>query len=350
MSLHLGRIPFGAGRRPYATARRQRRRERDAQTRLGTRSFDAVKSVPHQGTQADVTSPLSGLSILPDTFAPRYVTLRLSAVRMRRSFAASVGSHVVGGGLLMLLIALAPEPVLDLIEPNRKTYEGIIWLPQEGPGGGGGGGGNESLEPPRPVQIEGPNEAELSVPVAEEPHYVEPEVEPEPLDLSRLNIPAITMTAALETLPGSMESINAARDSLSQGSGAGGGASTGRGVGIGPGEGPGLGPGSGGGTGGSVYRPGAGIVTPRPLHRARPVYTPQALKAQVQGEVWLEVVVLPDGSTAGMPDYIALDAGPRSARPYSDGAAPRTLASHLRVSPSRPSANPGRGRRRLSAA
>ena len=78
------------------------------------------------------------------------------------------------------------------------------------------------------------------------------------------------------------------------GSGAGGG--TGEGAGIGPGAGSGLGPGEGGGTGGGVYRPGTDVVNPRPLREVKPQYTANAMRAKVQGSVWIEAVVMPDGS------------------------------------------------------
>ena len=313
MSLDLGRVAFGKGHARYVSAQRERRRQRrelEAQQQQGSRrSFESLKTAPSQGAEGDVPSRLGELSILPDTFAPKDILFQVGASRDRMggSFAASLGSHVVGFGLLALLISLAPERALNLVELNRDNYDGIVWIPEEGPGGGGGGGGNESLEMPRPVQLEGPDETALSVPVEPEPEFVEPEVEPETVDLSQLNIPAVSMAAALETLPGSMDDIDAARESLSQGAGWGGGAGTGTGTGIGPGEGGGLGPGKGGGVGGGVYRPGSGIVNPVPLHQAKPEYTSEAMRAQVQGEVWLEIVVLPDGTVGDVEITRSLD-------------------------------------------
>ena len=48
----------------------------------------------------------------------------------------------------------------------------------------------------------------------------------------------------------------------------------------------------GGGTGGGVFRPGAGIVDPKVVKEVRPTYTPDAMRAKIQGEVLLEAVVL----------------------------------------------------------
>src|SRR5258708_4755820 len=81
-----------------------------------------------------------------------------------------------------------------------------------------------------------------------------PDVKPH--EEEKVNIPAVTTSAANETSPGLIESKE---DTTSQGEGTKGGAGTGSGTGIGSGEGSGLGPGSGGGTGGGVYRPGNGV-------------------------------------------------------------------------------------------
>ena len=309
MNLELGRIAFTASSAARGRERRFRQKKleaHEAAKRGG--SFESLKEVPSKGAKGDVPSRIAEVSILPDTWAPRDVSFRVGATRDRMggSFAASLGSHAVGIGLLFLLVSLAPERVFKLVELNRNNYDGIVWIPEDGPGGGGGGGGNESLELPRPVEVEGPDETELDIPI--EPEIkLEPEVEPEPVDLLRLNIPALSMAAALETLPGSMDDILAARDSLSQGRGSLGGAETGTGRGIGPGEGSGLGPGKGGGVGGGVYRPGSGIENPQPLYRAKPQYTSEAMRAQVQGEVWLEIVVLPDGTVGDVTITRSLD-------------------------------------------
>ena len=249
----------------------------------------------------------AALSIKPDTIGPQDVPFLLGATqeRMRGSLAASFAGHVVAVGLVLFVISLAPEQVYDLIEPNRENY-GIVFLPQDGPGGGGGGGGNQSLELPGFAELEGADETELSVPVEPEPDFVEPESEPETLQADRLSIPAMAMASALQTSPGVLDAV-LARTTPSQGSGSGGGAGTGQGTGIGPGDGGGLGPGQGGGVGGGVYRPGSGIVNPRLLREVKPNYTSEAMRAQVQGEVWLEVVVLSDGTVGDVTVTRSLD-------------------------------------------
>jgi len=294
MSLHLGQIPFPAGHEPYTPPEKRRRKRRAREVRpSGAPAGLTFVVVP---SNASDISEAAALSIRPDTLGPRDVQFLMGVTqeRMGRSIAASFGGHAVGIALLLFLISLAPERVYELIEPNRENY-GIVWLPEEGPGGGGGGGGNESLELPRQVELQGVDETQLSVPVEPEPDFIEPDIEPEPLDTDRLNIPAVSMASALQTSPGVMEGV-VARLALSRGSGTGGGGGTGQGTGLGPGDGPGLGPGQGGGVGGGVYRPGSGIVNPRVLREVTPDYTSEAMRARVQGEVWLEVVVLPDGT------------------------------------------------------
>ena len=74
------------------------------------------------------------------------------------------------------------------------------------------------------------------------------------------------------------------------------GAGTGQGTGLGEGTGSGIGQGEGGGMGGGPYRPGSGVTPPRLLKEVRADYTDEARRANVTGEVVLEIVVRRDGS------------------------------------------------------
>ena len=128
--------------------------------------------------------------------------------------------------------------------------------------------------------------------------------EPDPVE--QLNIPAKMTAASLDSLPGAI-AAPAGPPTLSQGSGSGGGAGTGTGSGIGPGTGSGLGPGSGGGTGGGAYRPGNGVTLPVVVREVKPAYTADAMRAKVQGSVWLECIVMPDGSVGEVKVTRSLD-------------------------------------------
>jgi TonB family protein len=82
----------------------------------------------------------------------------------------------------------------------------------------------------------------------------------------------------------------------SAGSGVGGGAGTGKGTGLGEGDGAGIGDGSGGGTGGGPYRPGSGVDPPKLLKEVRAEYSDAARRANLEGEVVLEIVIRRDGT------------------------------------------------------
>jgi len=102
-----------------------------------------------------------------------------------------------------------------------------------------------------------------------------------------------------------LESTQAAN--ASQGKGDEGGGGSGRGTGVGPGEGSGVGPGRGGGIGGGEYRPGNGVTIPQLVREVKPSYTADAMRAKVQGTVWLECVVMPDGSVGRVQVIRSLD-------------------------------------------
>ena len=223
----------------------------------------------------------------------------------KRLSAAFVASAIIDVTIVILLVlasryhpAVAASALLPE-DPNKN----IIWLSEPGPGGGGGGGGNKMKEPPRQAEL--PGKDKLTVPVEKKPSMEQQsKVEPNPVE--QLNIPAKELAAALDSLPGAIDAP-AGPPTASQGSGSGGGAGTGAGAGIGPGSGSGLGPGTGGGTGGGAYRPGNGVTTPVVLREVKPQYTSDAMRAKVQGSVWLECVVRPDGSVGDVKVLRSLD-------------------------------------------
>jgi TonB family protein len=231
--------------------------------------------------------------------------LQRSGGRFSRSFVVSIGIHVAAVVGFLALTAYGPALTIgDTSVPEPPVKMDLVWLAEVGPGGGGGGGGNESPEPPRKLEL--PGKDALSLPVAPKPVLQPPKEAPEPPPLEGVNVPALAMASGLQTIPGTPDGTGSP-DSLSQGPGTGGGAGTGRGTGIGPGEGSGFGPGSGGGTGGGVYRPGAGITLPRPIREVKPQYTAEAMRAKIQGVVWLDAVVQPDGSVGRVEVVRSLD-------------------------------------------
>ena len=166
--------------------------------------------------------------------------------------------------VLLFVLISRYGPSLDLRPAAlpEDVSDHIIWLSEPGPGGGGGGGGNQMKEPPRKAEL--PARTRLPFPSRSRRSSRRRRAKNEPDPIEQLNIPAKTLAAAQDSLPGAIEAPPGP-PTLSQGSGSGGGAGTGTGTGIGPGTGSGLGPGSGGGTGGGVYRPGNGVTLPRVL-------------------------------------------------------------------------------------
>jgi TonB family protein len=224
--------------------------------------------------------------------------------RMGPAVIVSFVSHLLFAVFLVLAIRYGTTSVTTAALLPEQPNTNIIWLSQPGPGGGGGGGGNRMKEPPR--QAEMPGKDKITVPVSKPPKMEMQEVKKEPDPVAQLNIPAKSLAASQDSLPGAIEAPPGP-PTLSQGSGSGGGAGTGTGSGVGPGTGSGLGPGSGGGTGGGVYRPGNGVTLPRVLHEERPQYTSDAMRAKVQGTVLLECVVRPDGSVGDVQVVRSLD-------------------------------------------
>jgi TonB family protein len=225
--------------------------------------------------------------------------------RLTISFVVSAIFDVAFAALLIWVSSFPAKPYTVAALLPETPNSSIIWLAEPGPGGGGGGGGNRMKEPPR--QAEMPGKDKITVPVEKKaaPKLEQQVAKNEPPP-EQLNIPAKSLAAAQESLPGAIEAPPGP-PTLSQGSGTGGGAGTGTGSGIGPGTGSGLGPGSGGGTGGGVYRPGNGVNLPRVIREVRPNYTADAMRAKVQGVVVLECIVRPDGSVSDVQVIRSLD-------------------------------------------
>ncbi len=210
------------------------------------------------------------------------------AARLGNAFSVSFATHAAAFLIFLFVISLpaVQTPVSDVV-----SLKNIIWTAEPGPGGGGGGGGNKNPDPPRKAEL--PDKDKITVPVAKPPKLQAPEP-PKPEPEQKMNVPAQPIASGVETLPGAV--TNMVAPSLSQGSGAGGGAGTGRGTGSGPGGGAGLGPGTGGGFGGGAYRPGNGVTNPVLVREVKPNYTAEAMRAKIQGVVWLEAVVMENGS------------------------------------------------------
>jgi periplasmic protein TonB len=218
--------------------------------------------------------------------------------RIGNAFSVSLVSHLILAALVLFVFTLPVVPAPD--GQSNLSLKDIVWVASPGPGGGGGGGGNKTPEPPRKAEL--PDKQKITVPVAKTPKLEAPEP---PKQEQQIVVPAQAVASGVEQLPGAVTQM--ITPTISQGSGTNGGAGTGRGVGSGPGDGSGLGPGYGGGFGGGAYRPGNGVTQPKLLREVKPNYTAEAMRAKIQGVVWLEAVVLENGSVGQVRVIRSLD-------------------------------------------
>ena len=201
-------------------------------------------------------------------------------------------SLAIHGTAVALVITLgrAATPAAETMAPTPSR---LVFLVDPGPGGGGGGGGARTPRPPAP-RLE-----RTSTPVPHTPSVPEvtpppaPTPEPEPIPTKPLMAPVAQVAAAAATRDGAIEAV---ATTASAGPGDAGGAGTGSNGGSGPGRDNGIGPGSGGGIGGGPYRPGSGVEPPRLLHEVKATYSEEARRANITGDVLMEVVVRSNGT------------------------------------------------------
>lgn len=217
----------------------------------------------------------------------------------------STGLHGLAALTLAALASLglslrAEQPRDEVVshEPVR-----LVYLALPGPGGGGGGGGLKQTLPPPKAEREGRHSLSSPIPARElpPPAPIEKPIEPlTPLEVKMLPpvmAPIATAPADARNTDGVMKDAPPP-PAPSQGSGSGGGAGTGRGTGMGEGDGAGIGDGSGGGTGGGPYRAGSGIDPPRLLREVKAAYTDEARRANITGDVEMEITIRRDGSVS----------------------------------------------------
>ena len=145
--------------------------------------------------------------------------------RLGPAFVASLLSHAAMAALVLIAIRFGGPSTTSAAQLLDNPNNQIVWLSQPGPGGGGGGGGNKMKEPPRRVEL--PGKDKLTVPVSKPAKLETPQqTKNEPNPLEQLNIPAKSLAAATESMPGAIEAPPGP-PTVSQGSGTGGGAGTG---------------------------------------------------------------------------------------------------------------------------
>jgi TonB family protein len=238
--------------------------------------------------------------------------------KMTHGAFAAAAAHVIVAFIIFFPGALASktERVVNGPVPEVK----LVYLMQLGKGGGGGGGGLRERTPPPPAKRKAavtlPKRPASPVPPARPkaapprpaPELPKPEVRVEQTPIEKpvppppppppaVQAPVKSIPADPVESPGLPEAPTRAP---SRGTGDRGGVGSGSGQGVGEGTGGGLGAGTGGGTGGGVYQPGAGIDPPTLVREVRPVYTDDARRQRIEGDVILEIVVRSDGSVGSI--------------------------------------------------
>lgn len=220
-------------------------------------------------------------------------------VPVGRSRGVALAVSIAGHALLVLslswtLRSASPREPTHAPRVDASPLPAIVWVAGDGFDGGGGSGGRDQPSPPQ--QARRPGDDLLTTPVATPTNPLAPTSET-PTEAPGLDIPAVQMASALDSLPGAIRPLLAAPTAPgARGPGIGDGIGGRRGTGEGDGDGDGLGDGGPRGAGDGPYRMDAGGLTPPiPLHRGTPRYTPAAVQARVQGAVLVECIVQPTG-------------------------------------------------------
>jgi protein TonB len=195
--------------------------------------------------------------------------------------------HLLAVSALVLLARFIPDKVIEALLPQPLPNE-LVFLVDPGPGGGGGGG-NKSPEPPPPAQLKGPDAITVPTLTPPDPQFEPVNIEPppEPAAISAQPMAGATQIAVgapLGTGPIGSSSRGAGDD------------------GVGTEKGPNR-----PGTGGGPYLPGNGVLPPRLRLKVDPQYSPDAVRAKIQGMVVVSAVVLPDGSVTDVRVIRSLD-------------------------------------------
>ena len=214
----------------------------------------------------------------------------------------STSLHGLALATILFVASLGLAVADERTEPIKNEPIRMVFLVSPGPGGGGGGGGLMQKTPPPKAMRKGVERISSPLPSRKLPPPMRPEPKPPeppppPLEakvLPPVMAPIVTKPAEAENREGVL--AKAPETPPSQGPGTGGGAGTGRGTGLGEGDGSGVGDGSGGGTGGGPFRPGSGVEPPRLLREVKADYSDEARRANIEGEVELEIVVRRDGT------------------------------------------------------
>jgi protein TonB len=217
-------------------------------------------------------------------------------------------SLAVHASLLLIAVTVVGRMPKSLtVEEKRVSPLALVWTP--GPGGGvvnPGGGGHKDSPPQSARAATLVGRDALTIPAAVPPRIDQPAEIPDPAP--RIDVPLVPVSSGLQETVGAVSELRPL-ELLTRGPGSGPGADGGHGAGFRGGEGDRLGSGSPGapGIGGDGERPGNGVSWPRLMREVKPNYTADAMRAQVEGLVELEILVLEDGSVGNVRIVRSLD-------------------------------------------
>lgn len=262
-----------------------------------TTQAEAVRAIKALRKGAVVAVP-GALGLGRELFAPAARSQRPTTVPL----IVSTSLHGLAAAAILFVaslgFAVADERTDPLKEPEPMR---MVFLVSPGPGGGGGGGGLKMKTPPPRAERKGIQKISSPLPARKLPPPMRPQPKPPepPKPLEARQLPPVM--APIPTKPAETQDkegllAKAPATPPSQGPGTGGGVGSGQGTGLGQGDGTGVGEGSGGGYGGGPFRPGSGVEPPRLLREVRANYTDEARRANIEGEVELEIVVRRDGT------------------------------------------------------
>jgi len=216
--------------------------------------------------------------------------------RVAAALAAHLTLFIVLTGVMGKTSAVSPR------ESVQTKQMSLVWTPSKGGGGAKGSGGEDTTKPARKATLVGRDA--ITVPAAP-PTKLEPsEVVDRPKP--RLEIPVVPVASGIQEAVGVVAEI---RPELLNTRGPGGGEGVGGKTGRGSGDRDGdrVGNGNRGPGAGDEFAPGNGVSWPRLVQEIKPNYTADAMRAQVQGLVELEILVLPDGSVGRVHVVRSLD-------------------------------------------
>jgi protein TonB len=198
-------------------------------------------------------------------------------------YTLSLAAHAIVLIIVAVIVERAPDDRSSAQDPTIPTR--LMWSVL-GPGSKGGrSNNNESSRAPRPAEGLGKG----LVPLPATPRMLLSPSQPLEPPPPRIGLPDPQVSSGLtESIgvvggqPGSLET---------SGPGSGPNPGNGRGGGLGDGTGDRIGDDGHDGT-----RPGNGVSWPRLVREVKPNYTAEAMRAQIEGLVELDIVVLADGS------------------------------------------------------